>query len=90
MPDQRSALQKWLWENIGPPLYYCGDCLCAVKVKHVPGAEPEITRPCGKDCGIQIYAPRSAVCVGKGGASVSTKLKIGWAQVKAAVTGRNA
>lgn len=90
MPDQRSPLQRWLWDNVGPPLYYCGDCLRGVKVTVVPGAEPVVKRPCGSDCGHQIYAPRTAVCVGKGGASVSTKAQILWNQIKASLTGRNA
>jgi hypothetical protein len=88
--DQRSDFQKMLWEKIGPPLYYCADCLRGVKVTHVPGGEPLIKRPCGEDCGEGIIAPRTAVCVGKGGASVATRAKIGWNQIKAAVTGRNA
>ena len=90
MPDQRTPLQRWLWDNIGPPLYYCEDCLRGVKVAAREGQEPVIKRPCGEDCGHRIIAPRTAVCVGKGGASVSTRAKIGWNQLKAAVTGRNA
>jgi len=90
MPDQRSAFQKLLWEKIGPPLYYCEDCLRGVRVVAREGQEPVITRPCGSECGAAIIAPRTAVCVGKGGASVGTKARIGWNQLKAAVTGRNA
>jgi hypothetical protein len=90
MPDQRSEFQKLLWEKIGPPLYYCEDCLRGVKVTTREGQEPTVTRPCGEACGHRIIAPRTAVCVGKGGASVGTRAKIGWNQIKAAVTGRNA
>jgi hypothetical protein len=90
MPDQRSEFQKLLWEKIGPPLYYCEDCLRGVKVTPVLNGEPVIKRPCGKECGAAIIAPRTAVCVGKGGASIGTRAKIGWNQIKAAVTGRNA
>jgi len=90
MPDQRNELQRWLWTEIGPPLYYCSDCMLAVKVTSVPGGEPLIQRPCNAACGHQIIAPRSAICVGKGGASLRTKLQILWAKAKAAVTGRDA
>jgi len=88
MPDKRTPLQKWLWDKIGPPLYYCAECKLAVKVTPVPGHEPLIDRPC--DCTAQIIAPRTAICVGKGGASLATKCKIAWNEAKAAVTGRNA
>lgn len=86
--DQRSPLERWLWEQIGPPLYYCEECLRTVKVKPIEGAEPEITRPCGHTGGI--IAPRKAICVGKGGASITTKARIAWGKAKASVTGRNA
>jgi hypothetical protein len=31
--DQRTSLERALWDQIGPPLYYCSDCLRAVKVR---------------------------------------------------------
>lgn len=86
--DQRTAVERVLWEKIGPPLYYCSDCLLAVKVQPVEGAEPVITRPCKQDCGHGIIAPRKAVAVGMGGASMGTKVKVAWNQTKAALTGR--
>jgi hypothetical protein len=64
--DKRSPSQKWLWDNVGAPLYYCADCLLEVKVKIVEGGEPIIKRPC--DCEAQIIAPRKAVCMGEGNA----------------------
>ena len=87
--DQRTAIDKMLWEKVGPPLYYCSDCLRAVKVQPVEGAEPTIDRPCGDECGHGIIAPRRAVCVGKGGASMPTKVKIATMKLAAAITGRN-
>lgn len=88
MVDGRTALEKALWERIGPPLYYCAECLRGVKVTPVEGAAPVIKRKC-EHTG-EIIAPRTAICVGKGGASLGTKARIAWAQVKAAATGRNA
>lgn len=90
MPDQRSQLQIWLWERLGPPLYYCEECKRGVKVATVPGYEPKIKRPCGQDCGHQIIAPRKAICVGEGGVSIGTRAAIAWNKAKAAVTGRDA
>jgi hypothetical protein len=82
--DKRSPFQKVLDAKIGPPLYYCSDCRLAVEVT---GEPPEIHRPC-EGCAAQVIAPRSAVCVGQGGASTATKVAIKWAQLKAALTGR--
>ena len=90
MLDSRTPLEKKLWEKIGPPLYYCSECMRGVKVKAVEGGEPIINRPCGWDCGNQIIAPRKAVCVGEGGASIGTRFTIGWQRIKAALTGRDA
>lgn len=87
--DRRSKIEKFMWEKIGPPLYYCADCLRGVKVTAVEGVEPIVTRRCGPECGPQIIAPRSAVCVGKGGASVPTRVKVAALQAAAAITGRN-
>ncbi len=87
MADARSLLQKRLWSILGPPLYYCADCLLAVKVTPVEGAEPIVKRKC--DCTGQIIAPRRAVCVGKGGASVSTRTRIAAMQAAASITGRS-
>lgn len=84
--DERSALERMLWEKIGPPLYYCAQCMRTVKVRPVDGGEPVITRPCGHTG--QIIAPRRAICVGKGGASMGTRAKIGAMKIAAAITGR--
>lgn len=89
MPDRRSPLQKRLDEVIGPPLYYCSDCLCAVKVTPRQGHEPHIQRPCGEDCGHQIIAPRKAIAAGKGGLSLGNKIKVAGMQIGAALTGRS-
>lgn len=90
MLDSRTDLEKLLWEKIGPPLYYCDACKRGVKVKAVEGGEPIIKRPCGWECGYPIIAPRKAVCVGEGGASIGTRLAIGWQRAKAMLTGRDA
>lgn len=86
--DQRSAFERLAWDKIGPPLYYCKDCLRSVSVTPVKGAEPIVERPCGPECSEQIIAPRRAVCVGKGGASMGTRVKVATMQLAAAVTGR--
>lgn len=86
--DQRSAVEKMLWDRVGPPLYYCADCLRAVSVTPVDCAEPIVKRPCGPDCGQQIIAPRKAICVGKGGMSLPTRVKVAVMQAAAGLTGR--
>jgi hypothetical protein len=86
--DQRSDLEKALWDRIGPPLYYCADCLRAVKVTPVKGAEPLIERPCDASCGPGIIAPRKAIVAGKGGMNVRTRAKVKVSQLAAALTGR--
>lgn len=86
MIDARTDLEKKLWDVIGPPLYYCAECLRGVRVTPVEGGEPIIKRQCAHTGGI--IAPRSAICTGKGGASVKTKAQVAWSRVKAAVTGR--
>ena len=84
--DERSALERLLWAKIGPPLYYCAECLRTVKVKSVKGGEPVVKRSC-EHTG-QIMAPRKAICVGKGGASIGTRAKIGAMQIASVITGR--
>lgn len=86
MPDQRTALERKAWDLIGPPLYYCAECLRGVKVTPVDGGEPNVERRC--DCNAQIIAPRRAVCVGKGGMSLPTRAKVAAMQLGAAITGR--
>lgn len=89
MPDRRSPLQRKLDEVIGPPLYYCSDCLCAVKVTVREGQEPAIVRPCGEDCGHQIIAPRKAIATGEGGLSLPDRIKVAASQLGSALTGRS-
>ena len=84
--DERTPYERMLWEKLGPPLYYCAECLRGVKVTPVEGDVPIIKRKC-EHTG-EIIAPRTAVCVGKGGASVGTRAKVAWSQAKAAITGR--
>lgn len=90
MQDKRNWLQKWLWETVGPPLYYCEECKLGVSVKIVEGGPPVIKRAYSCECTGNIIAPRTAVCIGKGGISIGTRLQIAWLQAKAAATGRNA
>ncbi len=86
MTDARTPLEKFLWEKLGPPLYYCAECLRAVRVKPVEGAEPVVERKC--DHTGEIIAPRKAVCVGKGGMNLPTRVRVAYDQTKAAITGR--
>lgn len=88
MADQRTALERALWEKIGPPLYYCADCLRAVKVTPIEGAEPKIERPCGDGCATQIIAPRKAIMPGEGGLNFTDRMRQNYAQLAAALTGR--
>lgn len=86
MADDRSPLERLLWKKIGPPLYYCADCLRTVKVMPVEFGEPIITRPCGHAG--QIMAPRKAICVGKGGMSMPTRIRVAVMRLASAITGR--
>jgi hypothetical protein len=84
--DQRSKAERILWDKVGPPLYYCSDCLRAVKVTAVENSEPRIERPC--DCNAQIIAPRKAIAAGEGGLNWKDRTKVTYWQVAAAITGR--
>lgn len=86
--DKRTPIERRLDEMVGPPLYYCADCLRAVSVTPVEGDEPIIERPCNEECGPQIMAPRKAIVAGKGGLSFPDKTRMAVAQILAAVTGR--
>lgn len=86
MADERTPLERALWERIGPPLYYCAECLRGVKVTAEEGQEPVVVRRCGHTG--QIIAPRKAIAVGEGGMSLSTRVQTGWNQLKASITGR--
>ncbi len=84
--DARSNLEKTLWAKIGPPLYYCSECLLAVKVTPVEGSEPVIERPCS--CNAQIIAPRKAIAYGEGGLNLPDTLKVTYWQIASKLTGR--
>lgn len=86
MSDARTPTERLLWEKIGPPLYYCAECLLAVKVTAIEGQEPKVERRCAHTG--QIIAPRKAVIVGKGGMNLPTRARVAWDHAKAAVTGR--
>ena len=86
MSDQRSAIERAMWERIGPPLYYCADCLRAVKVTPIEGGEPKIERPC--KCNAQIIAPRKAIMPGEGGLNFTDRMRQNYMQLAAALTGR--
>lgn len=88
MPDKRTEMQKRIDKAVGMPLYYCADCLRAVDVKIVAGAEPIIKRPCGPECGAGIIAPRRAIACGEGGLSMKDKAKQFYWRLAAALTGR--
>ena len=86
--DQRSDLERALWDKVGPPLYYCSECLRAVQVTPVEGAEPVVERPCVecKDAGI--IAPRKAIVAGEGGLNLPDRVKVTYWKLAAALTGR--
>jgi hypothetical protein len=79
-------MERALWEKVGPPLYYCSDCLRAVKVTATPGSEPVVERPC--ECNAQIIAPRKAIAAGKGGMNWQNRALLVYWQAAAALTGR--
>lgn len=88
MADQRSAFERRLDEVLGPPLYYCGECMRGCKVEPREGQEPKITRACGQDCGHQIIAPRKSILAGEGGLNFKDRVTVQWWQLAAKVTGR--
>jgi hypothetical protein len=79
-------MERFLWAKIGPPLYYCADCLRAVKVTPVAGGKPIIERPC--ECNAQIIAPRKAIAAGEGGLNWKDRTKVKYWQAAASLTGR--
>jgi hypothetical protein len=84
--DARTPIEKKLWTLLGPPLYYCAECLLAVKVRVNTGQEPTIERKC--HCTAQIIAPRKAMAAGEGGLNIVQKIRVTTAQMMAALTGR--
>ena len=75
-----------MWERIGPPLYYCEDCMLEVDVQAVEGAEPIIRRRC-EHTG-RIIAPRKAIVAGAGGLTPANKARMLLWQLAARLTGR--
>ena len=88
MPDQRTERQKWAWDHVGPPLYYCDECKLAVGVDTGEGRAPIITRACGQVCGHGIIAPRKSILAGEGGLSMTNKARMLLWKIEAALTGR--
>jgi hypothetical protein len=88
--DRRTPLERTAWRVIGPPLYYCAECLLRVSVVVRPDSAPLITRDqrCTHDG--QIIAPRRAILVGRGSVSLATRMKIRARQAAARATGRDA
>lgn len=83
--DERSPGEKAAWRLLGPPLYYCADCLRKVKV--TGGESPVIARPC-EHTG-PVIAPRRAIVAGEGGLSPANRVKMACYSAAAAITGRN-
>ena len=89
MTDLRTPLERKAWEMIGPPLYYCAECMLRVKVTPVPGSEPIIKRDARCEHTGQIIAPRKATLIGKGGMSIGKRAKLKASQTAASITGRS-
>jgi len=86
--DQRSTLEKRLDTLIGPPLYYCADCLRAVKVTPIEDIGYSIKRPCDEQCSHEIIAPRKSILAGEGGLNFKDRVTQSWRQLAAKLTGR--
>ena len=86
--DSRTKLEKLAWDTIGPPLYYCSECLKAVRVTAENG-DVTIDKPCGH-VDAQVIAPRKATMSGRGfaGLSFGQKVKVKAEQMSASITGR--
>lgn len=84
MTDARSIVEKRLWDILGPPLYYCEDCLRTVYVTE--GAEPIVKRSCDHTGGI--IAPRKSILAGEGGLSLTDKARMTYWKLAARMTGR--
>jgi hypothetical protein len=87
--DSRTPFEKFLWNTIGEPLYYCKECLICVHVKEKDGVVT-IKRNCEHN-EAQIMAPRKSYLSGSGFAGLSTgnKIKVTYQQIAAKITGRN-
>lgn len=87
--DSRNLLEKWLWNNIGEPLYYCKECMKYVSVTNKDGVV-NIKRYC-EHTDSEIIAPRKSYLSGKGFAGLTTvnKIKARGQQIASKITGRN-
>lgn len=85
MKDERTAMEKRAWDLVGPPLYYCSECLRMVKVTTIDG-EHTIERKC--DHTAEIIAPRRSILAGEGGLSLANKARMTWYQLASWLTGR--
>lgn len=84
--DGRNATEKLAWRLIGPPLYYCKECLVGVDVTVREGQEPIIKRHCLHTG--EIIAPRRSILAGEGGLNFVNKIKMTAYQWKSMLTGR--
>lgn len=86
--DARNKFEKFLWDFIGPPLYYCEKCKKQVEVKTNKN-EVKVNRFCNHNDS-KIIAPRKATVSGKGfaGLSFANKVKVKAGQGAAKLTGR--
>ena len=89
MTDLRTPLERKTWDLIGPPLYYCAECMLRVKVTPVPNSEPIVKRDVRCEHTGQIIAPRKATLIGKGGMSVVKRVKTKAHQTASSITGRS-
>ncbi len=89
MLDERTHLEKLLWNTIGEPLYYCSECLRVVRVNS-ENDNVIIKRVCDHH-EAQVIAPRKSVLSGKGfaGLTLKNKIKSKAQQIGAKITGRN-
>ena len=87
--DARTPLEKFLWDHIGEPLYYCEECLKYVQVKEKDGVV-EIKRNCEHEQA-RVMAPRKSIMSGSGyaGLSLPNKIKVNYSQIMSKITGRN-
>ena len=81
--DERTPGEKRAWELLGPPLYYCSECLRKVDIKE----RGIVSRRCDHHTA-QIIAPRRSILAGKGGLSFTNKVRMAGFQLGAALTGR--
>ena len=87
--DARTPLEKFLWNTVGEPLYYCKECLKYVSVTSKDGVV-EVKRHCDHTDS-EIIAPRKSYLSGKGfaGLTIQNKIKARVQQIASKITGRN-